>query len=141
MCAPISHASPSRTWAYACCSDAPPSRSDFTSVPVSTIPASYRSRRWYSCRALRFSVIGLTATFPRLDRSDFHLAARALDSLDAHGDRVSEPERPAAAAARERGAERRDLEVVAWESARRQERLEDVLEAHEEARADQADDF
>src|SRR5207249_1232770 len=32
MCAPTSHASPSRTSAYACWSDAPPSRRDFTSV-------------------------------------------------------------------------------------------------------------
>src|SRR5438477_395271 len=40
------HASPSRTSAYACCSVASPPRSDFTSVPMSTTPASTRSERW-----------------------------------------------------------------------------------------------
>src|SRR3954470_14042946 len=39
----------------------PPSRSDFTSVPVRAIPASTRSTMWKSCRALRFSAIILRA--------------------------------------------------------------------------------
>src|SRR3954453_17540492 len=39
----------------------PPSRSDFTSVPVNAMPASTRSTMWKSCRALRFSAIILRA--------------------------------------------------------------------------------
>src|SRR6476619_5691711 len=39
----------------------PPSRSDFTSVPVSAMPSSTRSTMWKSCRALRFSAIILRA--------------------------------------------------------------------------------
>ena len=57
---PTSHASPSRTSAYACCRVASPPRSDFTSVPVSTTPASTRSERWYSCRARRLSTMSFS---------------------------------------------------------------------------------
>src|SRR5215218_521904 len=60
MCAPTSQASPSRTSAYACWREARPSRSDFTSVPDSTRPASIRSSRWYSCRARRLSTISFS---------------------------------------------------------------------------------
>ena len=46
MCAPTSHASPSRISPYARWRFACPSRSDFTSVPTSCTPASTRSTTW-----------------------------------------------------------------------------------------------
>src|SRR5512132_2977160 len=60
MCAPTSQTSPSRMSPKARCSCARPSRSDFTSEPVSAMPASTRSSRWNSCRALRFSAISFS---------------------------------------------------------------------------------
>ncbi len=41
-----SHTSPSWTDAYPSTSEARPARSDFTSVPVSTMPASHVSSMW-----------------------------------------------------------------------------------------------
>src|SRR4051812_44837863 len=83
----------------------------------------------------------LTAMGPTLAGRDFDLAAVPLDSLEAHLDRIADSQRPAAAPAGERGAERRRLEVVAGQPARRQESLEDVVEADEETGADHADDL
>src|SRR6202034_52066 len=46
MCTPCSHSSPSVNWPNPSVSEARPARSDFTSVPVSTSPASTTSSMW-----------------------------------------------------------------------------------------------
>src|SRR5256885_16462820 len=69
------------------------------------------------------------------------LAGRLFDRVDAHLDRVAEPERAAAAAPNERRAEIVELEVVAGEVPCGEEALEDLAEPDEEPRADRADDL
>ena len=80
-------------------------------------------------------------TFQPFARRQLDLALPALELGDAHLDRVAEPVGRAAAAADEGGAERRELEVVAGQAARRQVALEDAVEADEDAGADRADDL
>src|SRR5205814_4576841 len=66
---------------------------------------------------------------------------RLLDLLHEHADCVAEPVGAAGPAADEGGAELVQLEVVARQAAGRQEALEDLAEASEQAGADQADDL
>src|ERR671916_1185627 len=110
MCEPTSQSSPSRMSANARLSSALPSRKDFTSDPVRTRPASWRSSRWYSCRAFRFSVISFSpaaiGSLSRLaDGRDADLALLPVHVLDPDLDRVAEAQRPLRAAADERRAE------------------------------------
>ena len=65
----------------------------------------------------------------------------AGDRLDPHGDAVAQPVGPAGAAAAESRPERVQLEELAVQAARGDEALEHLAEAHEEARADHADDL
>src|SRR6476646_1050423 len=74
-------------------------------------------------------------------RRQLDLAGRFVDRLDADFDRIPEPESPAAATADQRRGEVVELEVVAGETAGREEALKDLAEASEEARADDADDL
>src|SRR5919201_3105454 len=69
------------------------------------------------------------------------LALAAPDLVHAHLDPVAETVPPTGAAADERRPERVRLEVVAGQAARRQEALEDLAEADEQAGADDADDL
>src|SRR5213596_2865410 len=92
MWRPTSQSSPSRGSAYARWRMAWPWRRDLTSLPCSARPASTRSRKWYSCRARRFSAMSfsLLATRPIVgfDSSGtaaFHTRARLAGTLDAGG--------------------------------------------------------
>src|SRR5262249_11346889 len=136
MCRPTSQSSPSRTSAYACASVARPSRRDFTSVPVSTMPVSTRSSRWYSCRARRFSAISFSPVFRAMAPilgTELDLAGRPVDGADGHPDRIAEAVGAVAPAADERRAQLGQLEVVALQRAHRDVALVDVAEAHKEA--------
>src|SRR6188508_875752 len=72
---------------------------------------------------------------------ELDLALVLADLLDAHLDRVAEPEGPTATPADEPGLERVDLVVIAGEPPRRQVALEDVAEADEEPGADHPRDL
>src|SRR6266850_2665596 len=64
-------------------------------------------------------------------RRELDLAGRLVDRLDADLDRVAEPESATAATADQHGGEVVELEVVARETARRQEAFEHLAEASE----------
>src|ERR671924_1352378 len=141
MWEPTSQSSPSRMSAYERFSSALPSRSDLTSEPSRTRPASWRSSRWYSWRARRFSAISFSPVIRSLCRCQLDLPLRPVDLGDDDVDRVAETECPLRAAADERGAEVVQLVVVAAEPPRRQKALEDLAETGEEPRADHAVDL
>src|SRR5689334_18851950 len=79
--------------------------------------------------------------FGSAGRRELDLPLGALDLLDADRDPVAEPERPPSPAAGQCSAEVVDLEVVAPEPPGGEEAFEDLAEADEETRADEADDL
>src|SRR5918992_2941053 len=110
-----SRPSPSRTWAWASFGCTAPPRSDFTSEPCSTIPASIfssRLKRKLACRlvatspgaALRFFffAIGLRVC---PGRREIHPAAGGLDPVDGHVHRVAQAQQLPRPILLERGAE------------------------------------
>src|SRR5919108_6370709 len=114
MCMLRSQTSPSRTSAYASFSCTPPSRSDFTSEPWSTMPASNfssRLKRKLAClfvamspgAALRLPFLAM-ALRVCLDRIQIYAAARRVDALHLHLDRVAEAQAAARALGLARGA-------------------------------------
>ena len=72
---------------------------------------------------------------------ELDLALVAGDRLDSNLDRIAEPVAATRAAAHQRCPRRVQLEELARQPPRRQEALEDLAEAGEEARADQAGDL
>src|ERR671914_977520 len=95
-----SRPSPSRTWAWASFSCTAPARSDFTSEPCSTIPASIfssRLKRKPACRlvatspgaALRFFFFAIGLRVCR-GRGEIHPATGGLDAVHHHAHWVAE---------------------------------------------------
>src|ERR671914_719816 len=95
-----SRPSPSRTWAWASFSCTAPLRSDFTSEPCSTIPASSfssRLKRKLACRlvatspgaALRFFFFAIGLRVCR-GRGEIHAAAGGLDAVHHDVHRVAQ---------------------------------------------------
>src|SRR5262249_14543753 len=76
----------------------------------------------------------------RVGERELDLPLALRDRLDAHIDRVSEPERSSGAAAGERGGRSIQLEELARQAACGQEALEHLAEAREQARGDPAHD-
>src|SRR6266498_2702269 len=116
MCALRSHTSPRSITAYASPSWAFPSRSDLTSVPVSSIPQSKRSSSSNLWRARRFVATspdsGLRlAICGLLGRDQVHASARRIHGVHADADRV-----PKAQCASAPPADQRRLGLVQVES-------------------------
>src|ERR671935_2888736 len=79
-----------------------PWRSDLTSLPWSAGPASTRSRKWYSCRARRFSTISCSRALPAthsilgfdpFGTHAFHTRAQFVATLAAGGGWTTIPTR------------------------------------------------
>src|ERR671914_1999222 len=98
-----SRPSPSRTWAWASFSCTAPPRSDFTSEPCSTIPASIfssRLKRKLACRlvatspgaALRFFLFFAIRLRVCRGRREIHAATGGLDAVDDNVDRIAQAE-------------------------------------------------
>src|SRR5512132_682678 len=84
-------------------------------------------------------LLALSSHRSSLGGGQLDLAGGLVDRLDSDRDRITEPERAAAAAADQGRAEVIELEVIAGEASSRQEAFEDLAEAGEETGADHAD--
>src|SRR5436190_7805426 len=100
MWAPRSQTSPSLTTAYASLICALPSRSDFTSLPRSSMPASILSSTWNLCRARRLVATSpLTGSLGPFDffaigcllgRQEIDPTAGRVNAVDGDGGRIAD---------------------------------------------------